>query len=143
MTTLEYQAELTKAATEEQFATDAGLSTPRLADFRTYTDRPPVLLTDSQMQTYLAQGYLQLQPTLPADYHQRVYNAIDAAIGSGRADQNPGNNFLPLVPELGVVFEDPVVRGALRSVLGAGYMLHPHRFVHDNVPGSGRRAAAQ
>ncbi len=140
MSTLEYQAELTKAATEQQFATDAGLNTPRLPDYSAHTSRPTRLLTDAQMQTFLAQGYLQLQSSLPAAFHQQVYNGVEAVIGQGRADQNPGNNFLPLVPELRVLFDDPVIRGALQSVLGQDYMLHPHRFVHDNVPGSGRQA---
>ena len=140
MATVEYQAELKKAATEKQFALDAGLSTPRLPDFGKYTGHPPKLLTDEQMRTFLAQGYLPLQPTLPPEYHDRIYAGVDAAIGNGNAKDNPGNNFLPLVPEIGVLFDDPVIRGALQSVLGPGYMLHPHRFIHDNMPGSGRQA---
>ncbi len=46
MATLEYQAELTKAAAEKRFALDAGLSTPRLPDFGKYTNQPLQLLTD-------------------------------------------------------------------------------------------------
>ena len=140
MARLDHQAELKQAATEQQFSQEAGLSTARLPDYSTYTSRPPLLLTDVQIQTFLMQGCLQLQPTLPADCHDRVYQGIDAVIGDGRATDNPGNNFLPLVPQMGVVFDDPVIRGALLSLLGPDYMLHPHRFCHDNVPGSGRQA---
>lgn len=140
MATLEYQAKLTKAATERQFSADAGLSTEPLPDYAAYTAKPARLLSDGQMQTFLADGCLLLRPTLPGDCHDRVYQAIDAVIGAGKADDNPGNNFLPLVPDMGLVFDDPVIRGALVSVLGPGYMLHPHRFCHDNVPGSGGQA---
>jgi hypothetical protein len=48
---------------------------------------------------------------------------------------NPGNNILPAVPEMQIVLDSPVVRGALTSVLGRNYVLHPHRFVHNNEPG--------
>ena len=41
-----------------------------------------------------------------------------------------------MVPELQLVFDDPVIKGALTSVLGEGYMMHPHRVLHDNPPGS-------
>ena len=34
------------------------------------------------------------------------------------------------------MFDDPVIKGALTSVLGEGYMMHPHRVLHDNPPGS-------
>ncbi|MEC9293714.1 MAG: HEAT repeat domain-containing protein [Chloroflexota bacterium] len=78
-----------------------------------------------------------MQPTLPPDFHEHVFQRINDLIGNGREEQNPGNNFLPVVPEMGLVFEDPVIAGALLSLLGPGYMMHPHRFVHDNPPGSG------
>lgn len=47
-----------------------------------------------------------------------------------------GNNLLPLVPELAEFFEDPVVKGALVSVLGNDYSMHPHRALHMNPPES-------
>ncbi len=140
MAKLEYQSELIKAATERQFSAEAGLSTPRLADYSEYLGRAPKLLSDADMQTFLVDCCLLLRPTLPASYHDEVFRGIDAVIGDGKAENNPGNNFLPLIPDMGVVFEDPVIRGALLSVLGPGYMLHPHRFCHDNVPGSGPQA---
>ena len=68
MAELEYQAELIKAATEQQFSAAAGLSTPALADYSSYTAPPPRLLSDAQMQTFLADGCLLLSPTLPRSY---------------------------------------------------------------------------
>ena len=95
----------------------------------------PVLLTDEQMQRFVAHGYLLLQTQLPESFHRGVFDRFDALVGAD-AKLNPGNNLLPAVPELGQVFDDPVVRGALTSVVGPDYVMHPHRALHNNVPGS-------
>ncbi len=95
----------------------------------------PILLTDAQMQRFIAHGYLLLQTTLPEAFHQEIYRKFDALAGEDAA-RNPGNNLLPAVPELNQVFSDPVVRGALTSVLGPDYVMHPHRALHNNPPGS-------
>src|SRR5215469_17271340 len=97
-------------------------------------DRPtstPMLLTDQQIQRFIAHGYLPLQTTLPESFHRTIYDRFDALIG-GDANLNPGNNLLPACPELGALFQDPVVNGALTSVLGADYAMHPHRALHNN-----------
>jgi len=95
----------------------------------------PILLTDEQMQSFVANGYLCLQTTLPESFHRQIYDRFDAMIG-GDANLNPGNNLLPACPEIGALFEDPAVTGALTSVLGTDYVMHPHRALHNNVPGS-------
>ena len=95
----------------------------------------PVLLTDEQMQRFIAHGYLLLQTRLPEDFHRRIFERFDALVGEG-AKLNPGNNLLPAVPDLAQVFADPVVRGALTSVVGPDYVMHPHRALHNNTPGS-------
>jgi HEAT repeat protein len=95
----------------------------------------PMLLTDSQMQRFIAHGYLQLQTLLPESFHRGIFERFDRLIG-GKVPQNPGNNLLPLVPELNRIFADPVVRGALTSVIGPDYVMHPHRALHNNPPGS-------
>lgn len=95
----------------------------------------PILLTDKQMQSFIADGYLCLQTTLPEQFHRKIYDRFDALIG-GDANLNPGNNLLPACPEIGELFEDPAVTGALTSVLGPDYVMHPHRALHNNVPGS-------
>lgn len=95
----------------------------------------PILLTDEQMQTFIAHGVLRLPTTLPTSYHREVYAKFDALIG-GDENLNPGNNLLPACPEIGAVLADPVVVGALISVLGPDYVMHPHRALHNNVPGS-------
>ena len=50
---------------------------------------------------------------------------------------NPGDDILPQVPEIQQVFEAPAVRGALTSLLGPDYAIHPHRHCHDLGPGGG------
>ena len=92
-------------------------------------------LSDEQVRTFIANGYLTLQPDLPAEFHREMFERFSGLIGSDN-DYNPGNNLLPVVPELQLVFDDPVIKGALASVLGEGYMMHPHRVLHDNPPGS-------
>ncbi len=42
---------------------------------------------------------------------------------------DPGNNLLPAVAELAQIVECGALRGALASLLGADYILHPHRCV--------------
>src|SRR5260370_18982562 len=87
------------------------------------------------MQRFVAHGYLLLQTQLPESFHQRIFERFDALVGD-EAKLNPGNNLLPAVPELTQIFADPVVRGALTSVVGPDYVMHPHRALHNNSPGS-------
>lgn len=94
-----------------------------------------LLLTDAQMQAFIAQGYLRLRTKLPESFHRHVYDRIERLTG-GQQENNPGNNLLPQIPELREVLADPVVVGALTSVMGPGYSLHPHRALHNNSPGS-------
>jgi hypothetical protein len=95
----------------------------------------PKLLTDAQMRRFIAHGYLCLRTELPESFHQGIYQRFDTLIGADAA-LNPGNNLLPAVPELNEVFADPIVRGALTSVVGPNYVMHPHRALHNNPPGS-------
>jgi HEAT repeat protein len=97
--------------------------------------RAPVPLDDAQIAEFLANGCLLLKTGLPAWFHEAMFERFVELVGEDN-DRNPGNNLLPLMPELDEIFEDAVVKGALVSVLGEGYMMHPHRVLHDNPPGS-------
>ena len=59
------------------------------------------------MRTFIANGNLTLQPDLPAEFHREMFDRFAGLIGSDN-DYNPGNNLLPVVPELQLVFDDPV-----------------------------------
>ena len=89
--------------------------------------RSPVLLSAEQVRQFIADGYLVLQPTLPANLHRAICGRLATSIPGA---DNPGNNILPLVPEMRHVLEAPEVHGALLSLLGPGYLEHPHRFCH-------------
>ena len=91
------------------------------------------LLSDAVMQQFIAQGYVQVQADFPGDFHAEVCRQIDAVL---EAEGNPGNNIAPRIPAIAQVFAHPAVRGALTSILGAGYLMHPHRYCHLNSPGS-------
>ena len=93
----------------------------------------PRLLTDEQVQRFIADGYLTVQADYPASFHEGICRKLDSVL---EKEGNPGNNILPRVPEIGQVFRHPAVAGALTSLLGEGYILNPHRHCHLNPPGS-------
>ena len=93
----------------------------------------PIPLTDEQLRQFISAGYLPLQSSLPASYHRLIFERFDQI---SQSYGHFGNNLLPLVPELGELFEDPVVNGALQTVLGKDFSMHPHRALHSNPPGS-------
>ena len=92
------------------------------------------LLDDAAMRQFIVDGYLQVQADLPAAVHHRICRRIDAMLAK---EGNPGDDILPQVPEIQQVFEAPAVRGALTSLLGPDYAIHPHRHCHDLGPGGG------
>ena len=87
----------------------------------------PVLLNDEALQGFIREGYITLQSELPHDYHDRMWAALDDLEEGGPRGHN---NLLPCVPELSRMLDEPVVRGALESILGPGYYLHFHRHDH-------------
>jgi len=91
------------------------------------------LLSDEQMKKYLVDGCLPLKSSLPAEVHQRIYQRTEEVFAQ---NGNPGNNLLPQVPEISKIFDDPVVSGALTSILGPDYVMHSHRHPHINNVGS-------
>ena len=95
------------------------------------------LLNDEHIRHFIVNGYVNVTADVPEHIHETIYNKTDALFAGAidfRGDRyhNPLNNILPLVPELQVVLESPEVRGALTSILGNGYVMHPHRHCHPN-----------
>ena len=93
----------------------------------------PGLLTDGQVQQFIADGYLTVHADYPPSFHESIRRKLDSVL---EKEGNPGNNILPRIPEIGHVFRHPAVAGALTSLLGPGYILNPHRHCHLNPPGS-------
>ena len=69
----------------------------------------------------------------PAAFHRRILRQIETLYATAG---NPGNDILPRVPDLYESLHDPAFDGALQSLLGADYLLHPHRHCHENPSGS-------
>lgn len=95
------------------------------------TQLDPVLLTDTEMQQYLVDGFLILQPTVPEGTHELIDEKFTWLVEN---ETNPGNNILPRLPELNLVLESPEVRGAITSLMGPDYLIHPHRYWHYKEP---------
>lgn len=89
-------------------------------------------LTHTQMRQYLEQGYVTVQTDFPPEFHQTIWDQADTIFQS---DGNPENDIYPRIAELGQVVEHPSVRGALSSILGDDYFVHPHRHCHLTPPG--------
>ena len=90
-------------------------------------------LRDDDIRRFITDGYVQVNDGLPAEFHRELYGRIETVL---EEEGNPGNNILPRIPEIQRVFDQPAVRGALTSLLGPGYLMHPHRYCHLNKPGS-------
>lgn len=93
----------------------------------------PLFLDDRQMQRFIRDGYITLQTKLPAELHQSIHAQIEHLFAH---EGNPGNDILPKVPDLYQVLDAPLTRGALASILGPEYIVHPHRHCHLNPGGS-------
>ena len=95
------------------------------------------LLNDEQIRHFIVNGYANVIADVPTHIHETIYHKTDELFAGaidfrGDRQHNPLNNILPMVPELQVVLESPEVRGALTSILGNGYVMHPHRHCHPN-----------
>ena len=97
----------------------------------TESNRTPVLLNDEQVRQFIANGYIKIDYTVPAEVHAAIARKLDQMVASG---PNLGNNVLPQVPEFRHVLNNLEVRGALISLLGEDYIEHPHRYCHDSKP---------
>ena len=95
----------------------------------TPTPPPLQLLTDDQMRQFITRGFLQLKTAMPRETNDIIFQKLDEASKTGG---HVGNNALPFVPELKDMLDDPIVRGAIVSVLGPSAVVHQHRFMHRN-----------
>ncbi|MDE0692154.1 MAG: phytanoyl-CoA dioxygenase family protein [Gammaproteobacteria bacterium] len=100
------------------------------------------LFDDERMSSYLRDGYVVLAPgELPASFHEEMFDAACAVHDDARAiggDSNHlqviGDNLRARIPALDRLLDCDTVQGALTSVLGEGFVLHPHHFVHEATP---------
>ncbi len=97
-------------------------------------------LGDDEYLAFLSEGYLVLTPEMAEEQHDFLYRC--AADLYARADklESPtahleilGDNLRAQIPEVDQMLQDPVVKGAISSILGDDYILHPHSFCHQSL----------
>eukprot|EP01047_Picozoa_sp_COSAG01_P040001 COSAG01_NODE_3338_length_6234_cov_2.176691_2_plen_441_part_00 len=112
---------------------------------------PPAPLTDQEVKSFIVDGFLLKQLSdIPREYHLGIYQkCLDER---ARAEQLPGNGRLqgghesthvaslddfifPALPELGTIYTSAVLRGAVSSLCGPDYVMHPHRHMHSGMGG--------
>ena len=90
-----------------------------------------IKLSDEQVRRFICDGVLLLDSGLAPEVHQDIFDKIQ---WSNNREFNMGNNVLPRIAELQQILDAPVIHGGVQSVLGDDYMLHPHRYMHANLP---------
>jgi HEAT repeat protein len=93
----------------------------------------PESLDTAAIARFVRDGYVIVRTSLPPEFHADVCRRAGTILDR---EGNWGNNILPRLPALRQVLVDPAVHGALSSLLGPTYALHPHRYCHRNEPGS-------
>ena len=110
-------------------------------------------LTERQLQDFIVDGVLLLQISeLGADFHTELYRKIEELQADNEALMAPLRDIkddaermkemrrvftsskrrqvVRELPELTDVSRSPTIHGALHSILGPGYAMHPHRALH-------------
>ena len=90
-----------------------------------------IKLDDEQVRRFICDGVLVLDSGVAPEVNQQIFDKIQ---WNNTREFNMGNNVLPRVAELQHILDAPVINGALQSILGDGYLLHPHRFMHASEP---------
>ena len=90
------------------------------------------LLTDAQVQEFIVNGFLRLDPDVPKTLHNEIARDIEFAIE--KENGSYGNNIVSRVPALWEILSSRRIDGALKSLLGDRYYVHPHRAIHINRP---------
>ncbi len=89
------------------------------------------LLTDEQVRQFIVDGCIALMPAVDPSLHK----TIDTKLRFATEREFPvGNNILARVPEIWQILRAPNIRGALTSLLGPNYCVHPHRAIHTSRP---------
>lgn len=88
-------------------------------------------LDDEQVRRFICDGVLTLDSVDDLALHQRIESKL------ARLNEQSGhidNNVLPSVSELQRILDAPAIDGALTSILGDDYMLHPMKAVVPSAP---------
>jgi hypothetical protein len=126
----------------------AGVSTELGAPVQTHSATENMKSDEADLlQRFIVSGYCMVPPSGPADVHEKiareVLNCGLQAADSDGMRRTPyglamldgdaaGNNLLHAAPALQgeALLESPHLTRVLRSILGEGYQIHPHRRAH-------------
>lgn len=116
---------LPHAGAEGQVAAEVSPASPAPA--------PAPLDDDDALAAFVKRGFVELPmadiaPTVHARLHREaegVWRRSGELFGAGL-----GNNVAPALDVVNEVVEAPSVQAALRSILGEGFALYSHRFMH-------------
>ena len=100
------------------------------------------LLSDEAFRSYLVDGFVVVDPiSLGEGFHDFLYQKAEGIyeLVKGAKTKTPhldiiGDNLRAQIPLIDRLLEEPGVSGALTSILGKDYVLHPHNFVHRSGP---------
>ena len=89
------------------------------------------LLDDQDVQRFVMDGMLSFHPDVSSETHEEIHNLLSNC----SENESPlGNNVLSRIPQMHEVLRSKEVDGAITSILGKNYLLHPHRAVHRSTP---------
>jgi hypothetical protein len=97
----------------------------------TIADEPDLLHDAAQepvewiLARFARDGYVAFDPALPAELHRAVHARLTWAAANGRSEVLV-DNLLAAVPELRALLRAPAVQHVISSVLGNGFLVHPH-----------------
>lgn len=116
------------------------LPEPRARAQSLLESRPAKLLSDTEVQEFIRSGWMSIGPEaigLPSSHVRQIYEDGCAwHDGPRKPGIHAHDNLLSEMPGLQEVCRSPAVHGALQSLLGHGYMLHPHGGFHPKPAGS-------
>ncbi len=87
----------------------------------------PMLLSDRQIQQFIADGYLVIRLNMDPWVHRVIDKKFNWLAENER---NPGNNIVARLPELNLILDSNEVRGAMISLLGEDHVRIPHCHWH-------------
>ena len=91
----------------------------------------PKLLNDDQIKTFIVDGFISLKADVAPEVNDDIHRLLKI---SSENESHHGNNVLSRVPKMHEVLRCATIDGALLSLLGPDYLLHPHRVLHKSTP---------
>lgn len=89
------------------------------------------LLNDEQIRQFIVDGFVRVKPEIDPKVHETINQLVRVA---EEREYHFGNNIVTRVPIMWEVLRSPSVAGALTSLLGPNYYVHPHRAIHTSRP---------